>query len=164
MRETSWPAPVERVAAVLRAARVEARIEEFAEGTPTAEDAARAVGCDASEIVKSLVFACDSRFVLAMVPGDRRVDRDKVAAAARCEHVGIATGSDAERVTGFRAGGVAPFPLAGVDDVLLERTILSLETVWIGAGSPRHLAALAPTDLLQISRARAVDLVSENSE
>ena len=31
-----WPEPVERVARVLREAAVEARIEEFADGTPTA--------------------------------------------------------------------------------------------------------------------------------
>ena len=39
----SWPDPVERVSAVLRAAAVEARIEEFTDGTPTARDAAKAV-------------------------------------------------------------------------------------------------------------------------
>ncbi len=162
MRERSWPAPVERVAEVLRRSRVDARIEEFADGTPTAEDAARAVGCDTGEIVKSLVFSCDGRWVLAMVPGDRRVDRAKVAGVLGCRRVAIAAASDVERVTGFAAGAVAPFPLPGVDDVLIERLLLSHDAVWVGAGSERHLAALAPSDLVRISRARAVDLVSEN--
>src|SRR5215208_812194 len=53
-----WPEPVQRVSTFLQAAAVEARVEEFPEGTPTAEAAARAVGCEISQIVKSLVFVC----------------------------------------------------------------------------------------------------------
>jgi prolyl-tRNA editing enzyme YbaK/EbsC (Cys-tRNA(Pro) deacylase) len=158
----SWPESVERVADVLRRARIEARVEEFAEGTPTAEDAAAAVGAGLPQIVKSLLFACDGRWVLVMVPGDRRADRDKVAAAAGCARVKIAGPEEVEAVTGFEAGGVAPFPLPGVHDVLVENTLLSHEVVWIGAGSKRHMAAIAPADLVRLSRARAVDAVSQN--
>src|SRR5262249_22140754 len=45
-----WPEPVERVARFLREAGAEARVEEFPAGTPTAEDAARAVGCELAQI------------------------------------------------------------------------------------------------------------------
>ncbi len=157
-----WPDAVERVAATLREARIEARVEEFKDGTPTAEDAAAAVGCRLGQIVKSLLFACDERWVLALVPGDRRADRAKIATAARCERAKIAGPEDVARVTGFEAGGVAPFPLPGVHVVLIERTLLSHEVVWVGAGSRRHMAAIAPTDLVRMTRARAVDAVSEN--
>ena len=76
---------VERVSAYLRDSRAEARVEEFQTGTPTAAHAARAVGCDLRNIVKSLVFDCEGRIALAMVPGDRRADAGKVAAAAAQE-------------------------------------------------------------------------------
>jgi len=159
----TWPDEVERVSRTLREASVEARIEEFSEGTPTAEDAANAVGCDLAEIVKSLLFACDGRWVLAMVPGDRRADRAKVAAAAGgAGRAATASKEEVERVTGFEAGGVAPFPLPGVQTVLIEQTLLARPVLWIGAGSPRHMAALAPGDLVKVSRARSADLVSEN--
>ena len=158
----AWPAPVERVAAVLRDAGVEARIEEFRVGTPTAEDAAAAVGCDLAQIVKSLVFACDARWVLVMVPGDRRADRAKIGAEAGCERVKTGGPADVERVTGFEAGGVAPFPLVAIDAVLIERTLLSHDVVWVGAGTRRHMAALGPADLARVARARAVDAVGDN--
>ena len=161
---TTWPADVERVARVLRDAGIESRLEEFGEGTPTAEDAARAAGCTLPQIVKSLLFACDDRFALVMVPGDRRADRAKVAKEAGCERAKPASAEDVVRVTGFAVGGVAPFPLPGVQLVLMERTLLSHDVVWIGAGSHHHMAAIAPTDLARVAKARVIDAVSENTE
>ena len=158
-----WPEPVARVATFLRDAKAEARIEEFSEGTPTAEQAAKAVGCDLSQIVKSLVFDCDGRAVVVMVPGDRRADRRKIAAALGCASVKVAGPAEVARATGFEAGGVAPFPLAAVHDVLIEPALLGYELVWVGAGSSRHMASLSPTDLVRLSRARPVDVVSEGS-
>ena len=146
----------------LTAAAAEARVEEFARGTPTAKEAARAAGCDLAQIVKSLVFSCDGRWIVAMIPGDRRADRAKVAASAGCERVKVAGADDVLRVTGFEAGAVAPFPLPLVDTVLIERTLLTHDVVWVGAGSRRHKAAVAPADLVRLARARAVDAVSEN--
>jgi prolyl-tRNA editing enzyme YbaK/EbsC (Cys-tRNA(Pro) deacylase) len=158
-----WPADVERVARVLRDAGVEARLEEFGEGTPTAEDAAKAAGCSLPQIVKSLLFACDGHYALVMVPGDRRADRAKVAREAECGRALPASPDDVVHVTGFAVGGVAPFPLPDVKLTLLERTLLAHDVVWIGAGSPRHMAELAPTDLAKLTRARVVDAVSENT-
>jgi prolyl-tRNA editing enzyme YbaK/EbsC (Cys-tRNA(Pro) deacylase) len=157
----SWPEPVERVASVLREARVESRVEEFAEGTPTAADASTATGAPIECIVKSLVFAGDGKPILVMVPGDERVDTEKVAAAAGCGRV-KSVGMDAvQRLTGFPPGGVAPFPLPGIETVLIERALLGHEVVWIGAGSTRHMAALAPADLARLARARATSVTVE---
>lgn len=161
-QEAEWPPEVERVARVLREARVESRVERLEEGTGTAEAAAAAVGCGLAQIVKSLLFACDDRWALAMIPGDRRADRAKIASAAGAVRASTAGPGEVARITGFPAGGVAPFPLPGVHTMLIEQTMLSHDVVWIGAGSPQHVAALTPADLVRLSRARAVDLVSEN--
>jgi prolyl-tRNA editing enzyme YbaK/EbsC (Cys-tRNA(Pro) deacylase) len=157
----SWPEPVERVAAHMREAGAEARLEEFTAGTPTAADAARAVGCEPSQIVKSLVFVCDDRFVLALVPGDRRADPLKVARGVTAGSARVAGAAEVEAATGFVPGAVAPFPLPRVERVLIDRSILEHDVVWIGAGSPNHLAALAPADLARVARATPADLVRE---
>ena len=78
----SWPEPVERVAVFLRASGAESRLEEFTSAAASAQGAAEAIGCDLDQIVKSLVFICDDRPVLALVPGDRRADPAKVGVAA----------------------------------------------------------------------------------
>jgi prolyl-tRNA editing enzyme YbaK/EbsC (Cys-tRNA(Pro) deacylase) len=158
----SWPEPVERVAAFLRDAGAEVRIEEFATGTPTAAHAARAVGCDLRNIVKSLLFECDGRAVLAMVPGDRRADAGKVGAAAGATAAIIASPARVLEATGFEPGAVAPFPLLDVERVFLERTVLVLDRVWIGAGSTRHMAGLAPGELLRLAHAVPLDIAADD--
>ncbi len=158
---SDWPETVERVARVLREGRIEARLEEFEDGTPTAAAAARATGAPIEQIVKSLIFSCDGRAILVMVPGDLRADTGKIAAAAGCERVKAVGAEAVERVTGFPAGGVAPFPLPGIETVLMERALLGHEVVWIGAGSSRHMAALAPADLARVARARPVEVTVE---
>ena len=81
--ETTWPEAVERVSSFLRDAGAEARLEQFSDGTPTAADAAAAVGCELDQIVKSLVLVCDDKPVVALVPGDRRGDPEKIAARTK---------------------------------------------------------------------------------
>lgn len=153
-----WPEPVERVARVLREAGVDARLEEFPQGTPTAAAAAKAVGCEPAQIVKSLLFVCDGRPTLALVPGDRRADDAKVAALAGARKARVGNRDEVVAATGFEPGGVAPFPAPGVSRVLLARELLAHELVWIGAGSERHMAGLAPLDLARLARAQSGDL------
>ncbi len=155
----AWPEPVERVAAFLREAGTEARLEQFFRGTPTAREAARAAGCEPAQIVKSLVFDCAGRSVLVLVPGDRRADAGKVARAAGSAVARVAGADQVQEATGFPPGAVAPFPVRRIDRVLIDPIVLAQELVWIGAGSPKHLAALAPGDLARLAQAETVDVV-----
>jgi prolyl-tRNA editing enzyme YbaK/EbsC (Cys-tRNA(Pro) deacylase) len=158
-----WPEAVERVSRYLREAGAEARLEEFTEGTPTARDAARAVGCELSQIVKSLVFDCDGWPVVVLVPGDRRADSAKVAGAVGSARARVAGAEQVEALTGFPPGAVAPFPLPRVHRVLIERTLLAHDVVWVGAGSTRHMAGLPPRELVRLARARPMDAVQEGT-
>lgn len=159
-----WPEPVERVASFLRESGTEARIEEFSGGTLTAEAAAKAAGTELAQIVKSLVFVCDGRYVLALVPGDRRADSGRVAAAAGVRRARIANAQQVEEATGFAPGAVAPFPSLRIGLVLMERRLLAHGHVWVGAGSPTHLAEVAPADIARLTRARTADLVERAAE
>jgi prolyl-tRNA editing enzyme YbaK/EbsC (Cys-tRNA(Pro) deacylase) len=160
---TEWPESVQRVARFLVAAGAEARLEEFSEGTPTAKDAARAVGCKLGQIVKSIVLQCDGVPVVVLVPGDRRADVRKVAAAAGAAGARVARAPEVEAATGFEPGAVAPFPLPRVGRVFIDRALLTHERVWVGAGSPRHMAGLAPSELLRIARAQPMDAVQDGA-
>ncbi|MGI8422117.1 MAG: YbaK/EbsC family protein [Gaiellaceae bacterium] len=146
----SWPEPVERVAAFLLAAGAEARIEELDEPVPTVAAAAETIGCDPGRIVKSYAYDCDGRDVVVLVPGDRRADPVKVARAL---------GASSARTTGTEE--IAAFPPAEVERVLIEHTLLALDSVWIGAGTDHHVARLAPGELMRLAKAESLDAVAE---
>ena len=152
---TEWPEPVERVSAFLRAAAVDARIEEFKEGTPTAREAARAIGCELAQIVKSLVFVCDGAYVLALVPGDRRADEDADRTLVGAREVRVAEPDEVVHATGFEPGAVAPFPQRAITQTLMDTSFFGFDEVWIGAGSSSHMASLRPAELLKLSGARS---------
>ena len=155
----AWPEPVERVASFLRVAAVDARLEEFPDGTPTATDAARAVGCTKAEIVKSLVFVCDERPLLVLVPGDKRADAQRLVAAAGARYARVARPEEVVAATGFEPGAVAPFPAPNVSRAFMDRSLLRHELVWIGAGSDHHMAEIAPPDLARLAKAEIADLI-----
>ena len=157
----AWPEPVERVSSFLRESGVEARIHEFPDGTASAQDAADAVGCDLGQIVKSLVFVCDERPVVALVPGDRKGDPAKVARAVEAESARVAKAQEVEDATGFAPGAVAPFPLPKVDTVLMEPALYHHDIVWAGAGSHKHVLGISPTDLGRLARVRPMDVVAD---
>jgi prolyl-tRNA editing enzyme YbaK/EbsC (Cys-tRNA(Pro) deacylase) len=160
---TAWPEPVERVARFLRDSLAESRVEEFVDGTPTAAAAAEAVGCSLSQIVKSLVFRCDERALLVLVPGDRRADPAKVSTAAGCQKAKVGGAEDVVKATGFEPGAVAPFPLVSVEQVFVDQSLLTHDVVWVGAGSTRHMAMIAPADLVRLAQAKVIDAAAENT-
>lgn len=159
---TGWPEPVERVAAFLRLAGAEARLEELPTETATAAEAADAVGCVLGQIVKSLVVLADGAPAVVLVPGDRRMDTGKVARLLGARRVTVASAADVLASTGFAPGAVAPFPLENVESVLVERRLLRHETLWAGAGSERHLVSLSPDELVRLTRGRVEDVVLES--
>ena len=63
----------------------------------------------------------------------------------------------------FAPGAVAPFPLPGVDRVLIDQSLLSHSVVWVGAGSPTHMASVSPGDLVRLARAQPVDAVQDST-
>lgn len=154
-----WPPDVERVAAFLRATGGEGRIEELVQDAATAEGAADAVGCTLGQIVKTLVFLCDGEPVAVLVPGDRRADSAAVAQLTGAKRAVIAKPEQVVELTGFPPGGVAPFPLPTVREVLVERAFARHALVWAGAGSPQHLVRLAPHELVRLARGRLADVV-----
>ena len=96
-------------AARWQAAGVAAEVLEMAEGTRTAEDAARAAGCALDQIAKSIIFGAERTgdAVLFITAGGNQVDAAKASALAG-EPLGKADAGLIRAQTGFAIGGVAP--------------------------------------------------------
>jgi prolyl-tRNA editing enzyme YbaK/EbsC (Cys-tRNA(Pro) deacylase) len=141
----------------MEAARVQdlnPQVRRFPQGTKTAADAARAIGCDVAQIVKSLVFMADDRPVLALTSGANRVELAALAAACGADHVRRATPEEAREATGFAVGGTPPLGHARPVRTFMDEDLLPLEEVWAAAGTPDSVFPLTPTELLRVSGAR----------
>jgi prolyl-tRNA editing enzyme YbaK/EbsC (Cys-tRNA(Pro) deacylase) len=134
-------------------------VKEFPQGTRTAGDAARAVGCDVGQIVKSLVFVAAGRSVVALVSGANRVDEKRLGAVAG-EPVVKADAETARSATGYSIGGVPPFGHATEVAVFMDQDLLRYEVVWAAAGRPDTVFEIAPDRLRELSRATVVELKS----
>lgn len=132
-------------------------VKEFPEGTRTATDAARAVGCALGQIVKSLVFVAGGRPVVALVSGANRLDEQRLAAIAG-EPVVKADAETARAATGYAIGGVPPFGHATEVPVFMDRDLLGYAEVWAAAGRPDSVFEIAPGRLKELSNATVADL------
>ncbi len=151
---------VDRVVAAAAASGLAIEVRRFPEGTRTAADAARAVGCEVAQIVKSLVFIADDRPVVALVSGSNRVDLDKLAAATGATSARRADGDEARAATGFAIGGVPPFGHASPTTILVDGDLERHEVVWAAAGLPDAVFAIRPADLVRASGGALADLAA----
>ncbi|MGQ0671072.1 MAG: YbaK/EbsC family protein [Actinomycetota bacterium] len=138
---------IERFEEAARALGVRFDVRRFPQGTKTAADAARAIGCDVGQIVKSLVFMADGEPVLALTSGANRVDPTRLAALLGATEIRQATPEEARAATGFAVGGTPPFGHPGTVRSLLDEDLLGYEEVWAAAGTPDSVFPLAPEEL-----------------
>jgi prolyl-tRNA editing enzyme YbaK/EbsC (Cys-tRNA(Pro) deacylase) len=130
----------------------------FAAGTKTAEQAAAAVGAEVGEIVKSLVFEAGGRLVLALCPGDRRVDPRRLAAACGAATAVRADPDRVRRETGFAIGGIPPAGHVAPLATFADPGLLRHEWVWAAAGTPESVFRVRSVDLLRVTGAAIAEL------
>lgn len=151
---------VRRVADALTAAGIEPEIHELSASTRTAEEAAAAIGTEVAKIVKSLVFLADGEPILALVGGVNRLDTKRLGAALG-KRIERADAARVREATGFAIGGVAPVGLSSPLEVVVDRDLLQLDTVWAAAGTPHAVFPIQPEKLVEITAGRVVDLKEE---
>jgi prolyl-tRNA editing enzyme YbaK/EbsC (Cys-tRNA(Pro) deacylase) len=128
------------------------QVREFPEGTGTAEDAARAIGCAVGQIVKSLVFVAGTEPFLALTSGPNRADVARLTELVG-RPVRRADAEEARSATGFSIGGTPPFGHPRPLRVFLDRDLLVYEEVWAAAGTPSSVFPIAPADLVRAAGA-----------
>ena len=132
------------------------------DGTRTAEDAARAIGCEVAQIVKSLVFDLVTGDevvpVIALVSGSNRLDEGKLARAAGADRTRRADADRVRAVTGFPIGGVPPFGHPEPVTTFVDPDLLRHDEVWAAGGTPQVVFGLAPADLVEATRGTVTDL------
>ncbi len=136
---------------------LEPEIRRFPAGTRTAADAARAVGCEIAQIVKSLVFMAGAEAFVALTSGPNRADTARLAAAIGAAEVRKATPEEARAATGFAIGGTPPFGYPKPLRTFVDPDLLAHETVWAAGGTPDGVFPVPPRELLRITGGDVLD-------
>lgn len=152
------PAAVRRVTDAAAAAGLLIDVRRHPAGARTAADAARAIGCEVAQIVKSLVFVADGTPVMALVAGSNRLDVARLAAACAATEVRRADADEVRAATGYAIGGVPPFGHATRLRVVVDRDLTAFERVHAAAGLPDATFAITPAELLRVSGGTVADL------
>lgn len=146
----------ERVTRAVRERGLEVEVETLADSTRTVEDAARAVGCAAGQIAKSIVFVADGEPVVCVASGAHRVDPERVCDALDCAEARPATPAEVRAATGFSVGGVPPFSHGLA--VLFDQALLAYDTVWAAGGDGHTVFRSSPSELVRCAGAQVVAL------
>ncbi|MGP4010907.1 YbaK/EbsC family protein [Streptomyces sp. 4N124] len=134
------------------------RIRRFPDATRTAAEAAAAIGCELSQICKSLIFAADGVPVLVLMDGASRVDVELVRRELGAEKVTRAKADVVRETTGYAIGGVPPFGHRTKTRVLADGSLLDHDLVWAAAGTPHTVFPMDPKTLIAHAGATLVDV------
>jgi prolyl-tRNA editing enzyme YbaK/EbsC (Cys-tRNA(Pro) deacylase) len=113
--------------------------------TATVADAAAAVGCEAGQIAKSIVFVMDGEPVVVVASGSHRIDQAKVCDALDCAEGRMASSDEVRAATGFAIGGVPP--IGHGLPVIFDTALLDYEVIYAAGGDGNTLFAVAPRKL-----------------
>ncbi|MET7765401.1 YbaK/EbsC family protein [Streptomyces sp. NPDC005393] len=152
-----------RFADALRELGLDVEVRRFPGTTRTAAEAAAAIGCELSQIVKSLVFEADGQPVLVLMDGASRVDVELVRRELGAEAVRRANAALVRETTGYAIGGVPPFGHRVRTRVLADRGLLAHKTVWAAAGTPHAVFPLAPKALIAHAEGTLVDVREQSA-
>lgn len=122
---------------VLLKKEVDAKVIELPASTRTADEAARAIGCEVAQIVKSLIFRTKhtGKAVLVLASGVNRVN-EKIIAQQIGEEIVKADADFTREVTGFAIGGIPPVGHKQMIDTYIDKDLLAFKELWAAAGTP----------------------------
>ena len=120
--------------------------------------AADSLGVPPSQVLKTLMAQVDGKPVCAVLASDQEVAMKKLAAAIGGKTAQMMKPADAERITGYRVGGVSPFGQKKVVPTVIDEAALAHERVFINGGQRGLQARLAPADLVLALHAKVVAL------
>lgn len=156
----------ERIVALFEAGDADFRVLEHSpEGR--SEDVAAVRGTEVSQGAKALVCrvkGTDSGALLAVVPGDARLDIRKAVAAVGGRKGGFAPADLARELTGCEIGAIPPLALDGNLDVVVDRDFVEAHReIAFNAGRLDRSIVLKTADYLRIVAPVVESIVAESA-
>jgi Cys-tRNA(Pro)/Cys-tRNA(Cys) deacylase len=141
----------------VRRAGVAVTVHEFERGSDDGRGygiaAAQAMGVELERVFKTLVVSIDGRLAVAIVPVDHECDLKEVAAALGGKRAAMADQREAERATGYVAGGISPLGQRRRLPTVVDESATGFASVFVSGGRRGLELELAPADLVALTGA-----------
>lgn len=121
--------------------------------------AAEALGVDPDQAFKTLMAEADGAAVCVVVPSPREVSMKKLAAHFGAKAAVMMKPPVAERLTGYKVGGISPFGQRKRVPTAIDGTAQLFKRIYINAGQRGLLLSIAPEDAARVLEAGFVDLM-----
>ena len=122
--------------------------------------AARALGLDPALTLKTLMVEVDGKPACCVIPSDQHLSMKRVAAAFHGKQAAMMAVPQAEKLTGYRVGGISPFGQKRSVPTAFELTSTTADRVWINAGQRGLLLGIDPQQVLAALGASAAALIA----
>ncbi len=119
--------------AYLESKKTKFKVIHLKEVPKTAKDVERIYGCPLHSILKTLIFTGDKN-VLAVLPGDEKVDLNKLSRVTKTNNLKLATPEEVKQLTGYSIGGVTPFCVKTNLVKVVDKSFKDSKTINVGSG------------------------------
>jgi len=131
---------------------------------PTADrigiQAAEALGESPERVLKTLMVLVDGKPACIVLPSDSEAAMKQVAAALGGKQAEMMPSAGAERISGYKVGGISPFGQMRRVPVAIEENVLEHELVYINGGQRGLQVRLNPNDALKALAASAAAIMA----
>jgi Cys-tRNA(Pro)/Cys-tRNA(Cys) deacylase len=121
--------------------------------------AAEAMGVSPAIVLKTLMAEVDGKPVCVVVPSDEEVNMKKLAAAFGGKSAHMMKPADAERLTGYKVGGISPFGQKRKVPTVIEETVVLLDEIFMNGGQRGLQVRMKPDDAITALEAQPVDII-----
>jgi len=145
----------------LRSQGVTFKVHEYEFTKVGADCAAEKLNRPLEAVCKTLIVKGPGRsYWMAIVPGDQRFDTRKMAAAMGEKEADLAEREEAEKVSGYKIGGISPFAMRRQLPAVIEESLMALDTILLSAGRHGVEVELAVEDVVRLLEAKVADICS----
>ena len=123
-------------------------------GSSYGPEAAAALGLPPGQVFKTLIASVDGQLTVAVVPVAGQLNLKALADAAGGKRAEMARPADAQRATGYVAGGISPIAQRRRLPVVVDLSALDWPVVYCSAGQRGLELELAPADLIRVTDAK----------
>ncbi|MBP0463885.1 Cys-tRNA(Pro) deacylase [Roseomonas sp. PWR1] len=122
--------------------------------------AAAALGEDPGRVLKTLMALVDGKPACVILPSDREVSMKRLAAAFGGKAAQMMKPAEAERIAGYKVGGISPFGQMRPVRTVLEQEAVAHELVYMNGGQRGLQVRLAPRDAVAVLGAIVAPIVA----